>query len=133
MIVEKIISIRKKDSNIEIESILQYDVKCNEVKFTNKLFGEQSFKGIDLLDAFNQLRSFIEKNGFLILVNGARINVWASGMLRDMSNGISTYVLEENGNQHIVNIFDPCVSDIVEFEEQKKFHNNWLREHKNRL
>lgn len=75
--------IKNKTSGEKFKIRLQYNNKLNEVKFLSSDLGDSTWEGLDILDAFKKLRLNLEKKDFLIMVNGARRNVWASGFLRD--------------------------------------------------
>lgn len=98
--------------------------------FFSNHFAPYCCTGVDYLDCFNQLRKFIESQGFILLVNGTVKNTWASGGLRDSSQGELTYLLDENLNKTVLNIFEFCDRNNVTYEEQIKYYKNWLKEHR---
>src|SRR5712691_10642003 len=55
--------------------------------------GEFSASAGDFFECLIQLRKQLEPGGYRFLVNGARRNVWPSGMGRDMGAGLQAYCL----------------------------------------
>jgi hypothetical protein len=75
--------------------------------------GERSYRatGFDLFDSLVTLRGVLEAEDLLICVEGARSDVYPSGMSRQMGTGRGAY-------RH-VDIFDEtCCDDVVRIEEQ---------------
>ena len=119
------IYIRNKD-NTTFECDMTYQTTSFELIIRNDLIGEKKYYGSDLLDCFNQFRKTIEALDYIILVNGTRKNTWASGGLRDSSNGELTYLLTENTPYPVLNIFEFSDIDNVTFQEQLRFYKLWL-------
>lgn len=119
--------IKREFSNSKIDIEIKYNQSKNTVELISSVIGNSTWKGIDLLDAFNKMRAYIEDKGFLIYVNGARENSWASGFLRDSSNGLLTYIYTFE-NKDVVNIFDLCETRIVKYSKQRKFYDKWRKE-----
>jgi len=85
--------------------------------------------GPDQFECLLRARVELEPQGFRFLVNGARRNVWPSGMARDMGGGKQAYVLVlgQRGRPELVDIFDPAdESQIVLVQEQRDFFQTWL-------
>ena len=60
---------------------------------------------------------------------GARKDVWASGMQRDMGAGLSAYLLsaEGEGRKPEQSIFDYAPPETIgTVDEQQKYAENWL-------
>lgn len=117
----------------EYPIIIKYDSSKNYIKLYSDDFGYYLWRGVDIADAFKKLRLFFEKKGFLIFVNGARKNVWASGMLRDMTNGLGVYVLKKNQldtKKEGVNILEYFSENIVTYQEQRAYYKEWLNKNK---
>jgi hypothetical protein len=71
-----------------------------------------------------RIRAEFEPLGFHFLVNGARRNVWPSGMAREMGGGKQAYVLVlgQPGRPELVDIFEPAdESQIALVQEQRDF------------
>lgn len=122
--------IKREFSNSKIDIEIKYDQSESTIELTSPTIENTTWEGIDLLDAFNKMRAHLEDKGYLIYVNGARENSWASGSLRDSSNGLLTYIYTSE-NKEVVNIFDLCESRIVKYSEQRKFYDNWRRKMRN--
>ena len=93
-------------------------------------FNEKKFNGRDLFDCLISARLFLEKNNYLLLCGGARIDVYPSGMSRDMSGGRLAYVTKIGvgaSREDIVDIFEPAnQTNIGTVEQQKEFHARWV-------
>lgn len=85
----------------------------------------------DFFESLIQIRIILEKKGFYILCNGARKDVYPSGMTRDMFKGVTAYKIQLGVKVQVddrVNIFDECSRDfIVTPQEQRDFYNHWLK------
>ena len=116
--------IKRIDSDYKSQVEIKYDGSKSDLLFISNELGNSNWSGIDLLDSFIKLRDFIENEGFLILVNGARKNSWPSGFLRDSSNGLLTYIYDKE-EKETFNILDFYDSDIVTYKEQLQLYNDW--------
>lgn len=100
------------------------------IEFEHLLPKKQTFHGKDLFDSLIQLRLYLEKNNYLLLCNGARVDVYPSGMSRDMSNGRLAYITklgESTTKDSIVDIFDEANQiNVGTVEQQKGFHARWV-------
>src|SRR5262245_18819088 len=70
-----------------------------------------AFTGGDLVDCLVDLRIRLEGHGLLLCCQGARVNVWPSGQLRQFADGRQGYVLTRRapGQVHeIVDLLDPA-------------------------
>jgi hypothetical protein len=78
--------------------------------------------GSDLFDSLVALRDVLEAEDLLICVEGARSDVYPSGMSRQMGGGRRAYrhVLGRRPDRaDLVDIFDEtCCDDVVSVEEQ---------------
>jgi len=85
----------------------------------------------DYFDAFSLIRTQIEQEGLIPFCYGASLNVFPSGMCRDMGSGLSAYRLT-NGQAperaDLVNIFDSG-HDVIpaSVKNQKAFYSAWLQ------
>ncbi len=85
----------------------------------------------DVFDCLLELRKQIEPIGAHICCNGSRRDAWASGMQRDMGQGLVVYLLDgvqpkERPPQ--VNTLDPApATEVVSVEVQLAWHGDWLR------
>jgi hypothetical protein len=85
--------------------------------------------GPDVFECLLRVRAELEPLGFRFLVNGARRNVWPSGMARDMGGGRQAYVLVlgQPGRPELVDIFEPADDgQIALVQEQRDFFQTWL-------
>jgi hypothetical protein len=85
--------------------------------------------GPDQFECLLLARVELEPQGFRFLVNGARRNVWPSGMARDMGGGRKAYVLVlgQPGRPELVDIFETAdESQIALVQEQRDFFQTWL-------
>jgi hypothetical protein len=98
-----------------------------ELEIPNR--GPHRAAGPDQFECFLRIRAELEPEGFRFLVNGARRNVWPSGMGRDMGGGRQAYVLVvgKPGRPELVDIFEPADEDqIAIVQEQSDFIQTWL-------
>ncbi len=99
------------------------------------VLGELDFIGYDLFDAFNKVRLFLEKKGFLLLCAGSMPNVYPSGMLRDRTNGRMAYLHTYEKKLTIddtIDIFKQVDQHVVgTIEEQSVFMSNFHSYFKN--
>jgi hypothetical protein len=82
----------------------------------------------DLFAALAVARRDLETRGVQLAINGARLNVWPSGMLRQAGYGRRAYVLAmppEAGQPSTVDIFEPAPepADLALVAEQ----NEWFQ------
>ena len=84
-----------------------------------------AFTGGDLVDCLVDLRLRLEGHGLLLCCQGARVNVWPSGQLRQFADGRQGYVLTRRapGQVHeIVDLLDPAPpAQVVSVEDQRRF------------
>jgi hypothetical protein len=84
-----------------------------------------AFAGPDLVDCLVDLRLRLEAAGLLLCCQGARVNVWPSGQLRQFADGRQGYVLARRaqGQIHeIVDLLDPAPAEqVVTVENQRRF------------
>jgi hypothetical protein len=100
------------------------------LKFTSPIDNKiWKFIDVDLFECLIQLRIELSKHGFVALCNGARLNVYPSGMCRDMGGGSSAYVMtlgEPAGLEDLVDILDYAPIELIaSIEEQKQFVESW--------
>ena len=96
--------------------------------------GPRRTVGPDQFECLLRIRAELEPLGFHFLVNGARRNVWPSGMAREMGGGKQAYVLVlgQPGRPELVDIFEPAdESQIALVQEQRDFFQTWLHDRRN--
>ena len=84
--------------------------------------------GVDVMDALIEVRRQLEDRGLVLCCQGARRNVWASGQLRQFTDGERGYVLTEVRSTdpddpfEIVDLLDAAPADqVVSLGEQHQF------------
>jgi hypothetical protein len=86
----------------------------------------------DLFTALGEVRAALEPDRIVLKVNGARLNVYPSGMQRDMGQGLPAYVMHlPRTTTHLesVNIFDPAPDGepLASISAQKAWRDEWIR------
>jgi hypothetical protein len=109
-------------------------VTCLEMRVEN--VGNFHKESHNYFDALIALREELEPLQIKVLCFGARKDVWASGMQRDMGAGLMAYLLSANGEgrKPEQSIFDFAPPEVVgSVSEQREFADGWLRKkaHKN--
>ena len=91
----------------------------------------QEFSGDDLFEALVALRLELEKTGARLLCDGARPDVFPSGMLRSMGSGRKAYITRIGASASgtdLVDIFEYAKPEAVgSVEQQKVFHERWVK------
>lgn len=85
----------------------------------------------DFFEAFCRVRQFTEAEGLLPICYGASLNVYPSGMARDMGGGLTAYRMtmgKHAKRTDLVDIFEsgPDVSPAT-VAQQKEFWETWLK------
>jgi hypothetical protein len=84
----------------------------------------------DCFEGLRLVRARLELDGVRLCCAGARRDVWASGMQRDMGQGLTAYVLSlprTAERPSVVDIFEPSPPDLIAtVAEQKEFYQQWL-------
>lgn len=90
---------------------------------------EFNAKGSDYFDSFCKIRRELDVLGWRPRCEGARHDVYPSGMCRDMGRGLKAYILEPgNSKPELVGIFDPITGNQpVAPDEQKLAYEQWLK------
>jgi hypothetical protein len=102
------------------------------LEFTSPITEKLSFTEGDVFECLTQLRLELAKYGYKPLCAGARLDVYPSGMARDMGNGLSAQVMSSDPTtewedvQHIY-IFDYAEPNLIaSVEEQFNYFGTWL-------
>jgi len=97
---------------------------------TNDL-GTYQASGSNFFESFKQIRAELEKENWFALCMGAAKNVYPSGMVLQMSNGLKAYRLElgkQGTLDDLVDIFEPAMIDeIGTIEEQRAYFAAWIK------
>jgi hypothetical protein len=109
--------------------ILDYDRKCT-LEFNCSLTGKLIFIESDFFECLINLRKELDKYDYYPLCNGARVDVYPSGMCRDMGNGLVAYIQIPNkqvNSEDLVNIFDFAESNLIaSVDKQYKFYKSLI-------
>jgi len=88
------------------------------------------FEADDLFNALVDLREKLDRSGIKLLCNGARKDVYPSGMSRSMGGGRKAYVIRKGHPARmasLLDIFDPAdIDSVVSVCEQQAFHEEWF-------
>jgi len=102
-----------------------WSIEIEDAKFEEKIF-----QGSDLFDCLMKCRIYLERKNYLILCNGARIDVYPSGMCRDMSGGRLAYIAKMGispSKDDLVNIFEQTSQEYIgTVEQQKEYRAEWV-------
>jgi hypothetical protein len=85
-------------------------------------------EGRDFFDAFREVRNALWQQGLIPYCYGASLNVWPSGMGREMGRGLKAYKSELGlPATELVGIFDEG-PDIIpaNVERQEEYHRDWI-------
>lgn len=127
------VKLHNLDSKLFSDCVLSYENAKRPycLKFHHKNIGQKQFEGRDLFECLCSLRLVLEKHGYFILCNGARIDCYPSGMARDMGRGEKVYQLEIGkifDRQNLVKTFDRAeLSQVGTVEAQLAYYERWLR------
>jgi hypothetical protein len=98
------------------------------LEFTSPITEKLSFTATDVFECLTQLRLELAKYGCKPLCAGAMLNVYPSGMCRDMGNGLSAYIFtpdKQVDSEDLVGIFDYAEPDsIASVEEQFNYYGS---------
>jgi hypothetical protein len=91
--------------------------------------------GNDLFDCLCLLRERLEPDGWLIMCEGARVDVYPSGMSREMGAGRRAYVLrlgEHADRNDLVDIFAATkVAQLASVRDQRAYFEKWIESVRN--
>lgn len=119
-------------------SICQISIHKNDrgrliLDFEHDLLEKQQTQSSDFFACLCELRLVLEKYGYLILCNGARVDCYPSGMGINMGLGLQVYQLKlgEKANRHdLVKTFNIAeVSQVGTVEEQRTYFEKFLESH----
>jgi hypothetical protein len=97
--------------------------------------GERHFDASDYYECLRAFRRVIEPDGFRVLCQGARPNVFPSAMARQMGSALKSYVLTLGQPAFdLVETFDPVedIASVGTVEEQDEFMRRHWEEFKKR-
>lgn len=100
-------------------------VDCHVVGFSNF-----TGAGPDYFEALREARLAMEDAGLRPCCAGARRDTWASGMQRDMGQGLTCYVLSfprTNVRPPVLGTFDVATPDVIgSVADQEAFQKAWM-------
>lgn len=76
----------------------------------------------DAFEALSAVRLELERHGWLLGVEGARVDVWPSGMARDQGGGLRAYRLRRGRSprsEDVVDVFAPATEHLATVAEQR--------------
>ena len=113
----------------KIEYFIDEDRRCT-LKFNCHLTNKLIFVDSDFFECLIQLRKELDKYNYYPLCNGARVDVYPSGMCRDMGNGLGAYIQIPNKKVNIedlVDIFNFAEPNLIaSVDEQYKFFKSFI-------
>lgn len=119
-------------NGIEIPAIIQTEMD-NKNYIVTLSFLDQTIKesAYDYFEAFSKIRIQLEQQNLLPNCYAASLNVWPSGMSRDMGGGLKVYKMQLGKpptRDESADIFDTG-EDVkpVSVAEQKDFKNQWFK------
>jgi hypothetical protein len=109
-----------------VTTLIEDYSSCN-LLFTSSISQNIKVKSHDCFESLIELRIELEKQGYYLLCNGARKDVYSGGMLREASCGCWGYIMKLGKivqEEDEVYIFDYAEPDLVgSVSEQKKNYN----------
>jgi hypothetical protein len=128
----RLLEIRNNEGD-KMASIIEYYIDYNRdciLEFDCSLTGKLIFLESDFFECLINLRKELDKYNYYPLCNGARVNVYPSGMCRDMGNGLGAYIQIPNkqvSREDLVDIFDFAEPNlIVSVDEQYNFYKSLI-------
>lgn len=115
-----------------IDSELRIELDGENCSISLKAHGinESNFEALDLFGALLALRNHLDQTGASLLCNGARIDVYPSGMSLGMGSGRKAYITrlgKPSLRTDLVDIFDYAEpSKVGTVQEQKDYHEKWV-------
>lgn len=123
MIVEELARTATRANGEKVNVLLQVSTPPStlRVRLADEGF-ERVYEEVDLLECLKSARRDLEAMGLLLCCQGARLNVFPSGMTRQMTEGRLAYSLEsgkELSDDDLVDIFAPAdCSEVATLEDQ---------------
>jgi hypothetical protein len=99
------------------------------LEFTSSVI-KNKYVDVDIFECLISLRQDLASYNYFPLCNGARIDVYPSGMCRDMGNGLVALKCrlgEQTNIEDLVGVLDYAQPYLIgSVEEQLEFHQRWL-------
>jgi hypothetical protein len=124
------VKIQCKNGSI-IDGIISYSRQQTtpykwKIEFTSSIIDRMEFTSEDMFECLTKLRQKLVKYNCLLLCNGARLDVYPSGMCRDMGDGLVAHISKPGksvNEEDLVYIFDYAEPELIaSVEEQYNFH-----------
>ncbi len=101
-----------------------------KIAFTHKFIPAYETSSNDLFNCLVEVRKYLEGQGYLLLCNGSRPNIFCSAMSRQGNGGVKAYVItigQQADRKDLVRIFDPAErTDVGSVQDQEKFVKSWI-------
>lgn len=113
--------------------LIKLDGKCVINILESNIDGlSGSFIANDYFESLNNLRLYLESFNIQIAINGAREDVFSSGMARQMGSGMKAYELKKDklvDSSDLVDTFEDYLNlnKLVTVKEQKESILNWYK------
>ncbi|WP_085927669.1 hypothetical protein [Streptomyces platensis] len=123
MIVEELTRTAKRVDGEKVDVLLRISTPPStlRIRLIDEEF-EHVYEEVDLLECLKSARRDLEGMGLLLCCQGARLNVFPSGMTRQMSEGRLAYSLQAGrvpSDDDLVDIFAPAdCSEVATLEDQ---------------
>jgi hypothetical protein len=100
------------------------------LEFTSPVTEDLAVTNSDLFECLVDLRRELAKHSYRPLCNGARLDVFPSGMCRDMGSGGVAYVIKlgktADPDEDLVDIFEYSDPELItSVDEQYEFYKSW--------
>ena len=100
------------------------------INYIGPILKKRKIENDDLFNALIMLRRELEAEGGNLLCNGARFDVYPSGMSREMGGGRKAYVLHQGSpalRDDLVDILDYSSPEFVgTIKQQEEFYEKWV-------
>ena len=118
-----------RDRARRVEVALKRSASGFKIVLSDAEIGEIESDGSDFFECFQNLRRVLAISDLHCFCQGARLNVWPSGMARRMSDGLKAYVLkvgQRPSAEDLVEIFADA-DGVRSVDDQIAFFDEWKR------
>jgi hypothetical protein len=128
--IRKTVKVHKKDGTVCDYDVSFKDSGDTSISVTLADGTEKVFSDDDLFKSLKLIRAYFEVDGSKLLCNGARVDVYPSGMSRGMGRGRKAYILiqgKQARRENLVDIFDYAEPSLVDtIGAQEAFYKSWV-------
>ena len=126
------VTVARSDGSVETVEIVLVEDHSDDifpagVRLSSSALGDFQGWSLDFYEALRQVRRDLDQLGVLVLVNGARVDAWPSGLQRQQLCGRGLYLTaspDELKGQ--VRLLDPAeLSEVGTVQEQDNAHERW--------